>query len=440
LISGAPRSGTTLLRKLVSLHPSAGILHEHGLGRLFRTLEDLGAESDLIRPERASATAPALQEDLARRIDAARDVTHATMDDLPIGFSGKSFDTLAKAAFGAAFPGKQLQVVGDKEPVVGRWQDSEALLERAPNLKFVFILRNPLDVISSSMGRRLLTSQGLDFWHVNTVQEACAEYANAWRRMQAVRREHPNRVCLLKYEDLCRRTAAEMARVFAFLGLEPHHVPDARAKTPGQRPFLSPNEVNEVRTAFPRLIEQWGTGSPDELLELQLAGEYRFGDRLDLTDPRAELNVEIGLPAAEAFGRWTEGGHARISLRHTPTSQPGLLELFVAQAYRVPQEPFDLMVSVNGGEPKHFEIETVPTRLSIALKPGELVREVTDVDLFPVRPKTPEEAPVEDLRELGVALSGIRITPYAWPYTLSVEGAKPEPAAAAAPRLVQKAR
>ena len=416
LLSGAPRSGTTLLRKLVSAHPNAGVLHEHGLLRLFDVLEELVVQSEPGSPR----TTTELQEGL-RQLEAAMDVRSPGLDEEPSLPSGRRLESVARSVLGAAFPGKRLEVGGDKLPLVPSWGDEEALLRRAPNLKFVFILRNPLDVVSSSMGRRELTVHGLDAWPVDSVEAACAQYAWAWRRMRTIARAHPDRVLLLKYDELCRSTGREMARVYGFLGLSAFPVPEVRARAPGVRPFLSPEDVRQVEVTFADLIEAWDETDPETLLGAPLFGACTLGERLELSGAAALLSLREGFSDPEGFGCWTDGLRARLALRHAPTDQPGLLELYFSYAYRTPGEPFDLMVSVNESPPELRSIETAPRRLAFSLPAGGLRQGRTEIELFPLRPKRPEEAPAADPRALGVVLSAVRVTPYALP------GASPMP-------------
>lgn len=203
LILGFPRSGTTLLARLLDAHPEVSCPPET---YLFAAASRFLHEQD--------------------RVEGPPIGVRAGLGFL--GFSAAEVEApLRRMVFDF-----HAQIAGDK-PV---WVEKTAIdlfhLETlepflAGQARFLLLTRNPLDVIVSNlrlaevMGARLHDlfemTRGINGPHEG-IARAWADRAAALRGFAD---RHPAAVLSLRYEDLTRRPAEELARVFAFLGVAP---------------------------------------------------------------------------------------------------------------------------------------------------------------------------------------------------------------------------
>ena len=203
LLLGFPRSGTTLLSRLLDSHPevssppetylfssAARFLHEQDqvegppigvLGGL--AFVDIGAE-EVYAPLRQ------MLWDFHARIAGAK----------PVWVEKTAIDIFHLEAL---------------EPLL------------AGHARVIWLERHPLDVIVSNLGlAQVMGAQLHDLFeltrHINGPHEG---YARAWAEraaaMRAFAERHPDMVCRVQYEEMTRNPEAELNRIFAFLEVEP---------------------------------------------------------------------------------------------------------------------------------------------------------------------------------------------------------------------------
>lgn len=212
-VLGSPRSGTTLLERMLDAHPMVAMTHEtHWItssvpkggaeGRVpARLLDELYADRRFARmaPERA---------ELERALR-AREGTY-------IG--------LVRAVFGAFGERAGKSVVGDKS-TGGYLRDIPGLLAICPWARVVHLVRDGRDVCLSMLGwsKAARAAGRSPLWSEDPV----ATTAAWWRWHMLSAREGINslgagRALEVRYEQLVERPEEECARVCAFLGLPRH--------------------------------------------------------------------------------------------------------------------------------------------------------------------------------------------------------------------------
>jgi Sulfotransferase family len=208
-IVGAPRSGTTLLRRIVDAHPDIAITREtHWITKLLEG-------DDAFSPD-----APVTTE-LLRRLRAHPKFTRMDVDDpeldrmvraAPVSYSElvtRIFDRYGEAH------GKRL--VGDKVPDYVRHL---ALLHRLwPAARFVHLIRDGRDV-SLSMLTRERFARRFATWQEDPIATA----ALSWEQLVRLGREAgaelpPDRYYELRYESLVAAPAKECRKLCEFLGV-----------------------------------------------------------------------------------------------------------------------------------------------------------------------------------------------------------------------------
>jgi sulfotransferase family protein len=218
-IVGCPRSGTTLVRRVVDAHPDVAILHAetHWIPELFRARSGMREEVVterlvpilLAHPKFAKLGFDA--DDLRRLASRRRARTYA------------EFVTALFDAYGAA---RGTRLVGDKTPGHAR---EIALLHRLwPQARFVHLIRDGRDVCLSALGWE---RKAADFerrfptWREDRVTTA----ALWWRwHVESAREQRarlgPELYYELRYEDLVADPESRCRRLCDFLGIRFHDV------------------------------------------------------------------------------------------------------------------------------------------------------------------------------------------------------------------------
>lgn len=412
LVTGAPRSGTSLLRTLLVEHPQVALLQEYGLtefvGRLDAIVSRQPAKTeDWDRDVGAGADAFGRAQAFYRERP-GRDRTRGGGDPQPA-----HFHDLAMGLFRGMFPRKSdISVVGDKMPIAGEnWEDIPALVRRLPEFRIVAIVRAPDQTIRSSLVRREATRRGIDDWPIRTVQEAMRQWLTAWRTIVALVEHHPSRVLVLKYEDLCDAPQVETRRITAWMDLPEHAVETPIASLGADVTVHSPEEQAAIRRLTQPLSDAWRERTADQLLA-DFAGydpPYMVGDDIRLCEEDAARFLRHGFSFCEEWGRWTEGHHASIVIEHGVMRGMILVELHVAKSHQG-RSGCDVVIRSGWGEPKLFTLPTGPSRIAFIVRAEEAEdRGTCSIEIDILDPKHPD-APPADSRALGILLATMRLS------------------------------
>jgi len=213
-IVGCPRSGTTLLRRMVNAHPQIAIISEsHWIPRLFEERKELTPEG-LVTPK----LIPRLLEDPRfTRLRLARDRLQALLGtSQPV-----SYPEFVTRLFGLYGQRKGKALVGNKTP----WFVRRLLLLHAlwPTARFVHLIRDGRDVCLSMAdwsGAHQNHPRVFPTWQNDSVLTAALWWELHVRLgRQAGNSLGPELYYELRYESLVRNPAEECAGLCAFLGL-----------------------------------------------------------------------------------------------------------------------------------------------------------------------------------------------------------------------------
>lgn len=195
-ILGCVRSGTTMLRDVLRLHPNL----------------DSPEETHFFRPSEPFGT-PGYNRWVTQNTTLAK---HRAMD----GITEEEFAEILAAARsrGGLYRQYMKLFLSRRPPGPTRWFDKTpqnvygaAMIAREfPQAAFVHIVRNPWDVISSLRIGRVVK--------VEDVVGACNYWREAVEIIETLKRAYPRRVHELKYEDLMAAPERELQSLLAFLG------------------------------------------------------------------------------------------------------------------------------------------------------------------------------------------------------------------------------
>lgn len=308
VILGMPRSGTTLLRRLLDAHPAICCPPETNV---------LSAAARFLREE-------------------------AFAGGVSIGvLSGLSFAGIAEQVVVARL--RQL-VFGFLQDICQqrgkkRWAEKTAFnifhLDQIEQLcsgscRFLCLVRHPLDVVCSlkELTDKMEMYVAELHTYIRQYPAPLEAFAHAWVDMQARLRRfmsnHPNDCLMLKYEDLIHNPAAELQRVFDFLG-EPADVPAilAQALHGTEAIGLGDWKTYERRAIHTESVERWRLLSPSTVhglvhiiaVEMELAGYPPIAAALLPQPEAARRQYRLGLLVTHMRSAGQEAGKARVASR-----------------------------------------------------------------------------------------------------------------------------
>jgi hypothetical protein len=259
-VGGSERSGTTLLRNMLTAHPALAVPNESPfVFRTHRQLEWRGQENDV---------------ELAWRL--IRETPRFHQWEMPVGEAERlleqhpptSYADLVRTLFAAYARWRGKDLSGDKTTGNALW--FQWLAERFPTSRFVHIVRDPREVCMSRVVQ-IFNSGGLP------------GAARHWRDHVAAARAAAvvlgDRLLEVRYEELVREPAAQLERLCEFVGIPfdpamldhgaspeviPQHRFDVHAREPlqgGLRPWrteLSRDDVSVIEFIASDLMEQVG--------------------------------------------------------------------------------------------------------------------------------------------------------------------------------------
>lgn len=106
--------------------------------------------------------------------------------------------------------GQEPMAIGDHSPLMTHFP--KLMLEQFPEAKFLFLVRDPRDVV--------LSYTKFKGSKMKTPQERAEKWLNSVQVYSQIKRDHPNRIHALRYEDLVTQTKEVMEKVASFLGVD----------------------------------------------------------------------------------------------------------------------------------------------------------------------------------------------------------------------------
>jgi tetratricopeptide (TPR) repeat protein len=185
-VVGMPRTGTTLLERILGNHPQIKTCGE---------LNDFRQQMQWVNNRRLTLT---LEEQIGEYI--------AALDSTVLGHR-----YLAKTAW--VTQGKGLYV--DKHPMNFQW--CGAILKALPHAKIIHLRRHPLDSCFSNL-KELFAHKYYPYSYA--LDELATHYRNYARLMRHWHAIAPGRILDVRYEDLASQPDIEAKRVQAYLGLQ----------------------------------------------------------------------------------------------------------------------------------------------------------------------------------------------------------------------------
>jgi hypothetical protein len=235
-IIGCVRSGTTMLRDVLRNHPDLAAPEET---HFFRWAEPFGGV-----PYRKMVS----DNRVLKR--------HREMD----GIEEPEFQKILEQSTSRADLCQHYMrtYIEKNKPCAKRWFDktpqnvygAAMIAGEMPEAKFIHIVRNPLDVVSSLRIGKIVKVQNL--------VGACSYWNEAAEIIHVVKKACPDRVHEVKYEDFTREPMAEIDKIMVFLGelydLEYFEGINMVPKQHTHNELFSEEEISRIK----RLCRRWG--------------------------------------------------------------------------------------------------------------------------------------------------------------------------------------
>lgn len=185
IMTGFPRSGTTLLENVLASHPQINTCEE---------------TSSLIGSVFTAYSSP-MKEDPERRKINLRAALHRKL----------YYDNMKRFIHKP-----EAKVVVDKTPIIGA--NIKYMEKIFPAKRYIFSIRHPYDVVLSNWKQDY--QQNIAMAAFNDIHDACVLYNHVMTDWFEVFPGETDRVCYMKYDDLVSDFEPQIRKVLAFIGVD----------------------------------------------------------------------------------------------------------------------------------------------------------------------------------------------------------------------------
>ncbi|CAN2536369.1 hypothetical+protein [Methylocapsa aurea] len=433
IISGAPRSGTSFFAATLSSHLNVAILHERSFADiinalgiifsnnsmneiidalLFRISATEAAPYPIITDDGSSVdrsvrTALSSSELIVRDFFLSRDKAFPAVDENIRRPNIAQASSVLASIFEAIYEKENLTVIGTKIPNFHVHTECARLAEIGLTYKEIYISRNPVDIINSSIHRRNLTNSGLDNWAIASVDQAVQEWYCNWVYADLQMCADNVNFLNVSYDRLLSSPNNELEKVSIFLGIDNRFDVTSWPLPPELCLYaLTREELDRVEFLFGRRANEIGQYisaiSPNDLfLTAPLDGAINA-----CVDPG--LYFVSGFGGQDSDGRWTIGKSSRIKFRVSnapPTSNVFVKIQFMSLWRR--EEGFHVFFKVCGCWQSPILLGDSDKTEYIKSYISEVKNGEVSIDILIPRPKCAEDMPVNDIRPLGIYLKQV---------------------------------
>ncbi len=275
-VVGFPRSGTKLLRGLLSRHPNV-LLPKHESHVFIQLIESFGPRLDLSKEETLHAFVNTVNRSVYASLMATEGFGPLEMTTLTTGADLTSWPSVLRAVqahFSDAVDGPDRRVWGDKTPFY--LHHMMLLHQTMPGARFIHIIRDVRDVSASH--RKI--------WSKNPLRTAVR-----WSKSMRLGDEEAARLpagCYLeiRYESLLNDPRPVLTKVFDHLGLRFHEAclnladaPEDYGYAKGQTRLVADNAGRGLQVFTKRILKRMEEASYDALIDKGYAPRYATGPR-----------------------------------------------------------------------------------------------------------------------------------------------------------------
>jgi hypothetical protein len=294
LIGGAPRSGTTFIASTLNAHPRICLFSEFSLTNIFRSLDKM------IGPVNSAKLSTG---DISPSDDFSRP-------------SSEHYDSLFRSVFQNVYPHKTPSIPGGKMPALATKEDVDYLLSRNSKLKVIYILRNCMATVASSMRRYEATLRGKDNWLYESPSQALYEWIYNLLIGQYLAQRADT--LFIKYEDFVKNPN-EFLKVSEFLGTDKIRFD----VSPANHPLKSLDELAIYPDELSELVHKWDFLSAEEIagLPLHAVRNHVAASWQHMSIALCDIRTHINSNRPEPWGAWSRPGFFALKPRFIRTDR-----------------------------------------------------------------------------------------------------------------------
>ena len=318
-------------------------------------------------------------------------------------------------AFAKVISGKNnLAIFGDKIPNI-RMNVISELRDGLCGIKRIYVVRNPIFVITSSLRRTKQSKLGRDSWHVETLEEAVWEW---WDNIEVAKKdkyEFPDEVFVLKYEDIFSEFEQCAEQLAAFLSVEHRFCASVVKAIPEDMRDFSIGEdgLNTAKMMLRPYIDTWSILSCDEILKIQhcTLPILPWDRPISATAAVGRRPLMQGFGEPEEWGTWSVEPCARIAFN----VDNGLHEVHAVtvtlkfRMYLRRSNTYRFILKMTDGSERNFEIPHSDgiSEVSVA---APVKNGVVELEFLFNFTKGEGDEPLNDSRRLSMGIVSILVS------------------------------
>ncbi len=228
VVIGLPRSGSTLATAILNQSSTHYVLND---AYFLQEIDKSQSWDGFATPDDAHALRAQLVNRIVLRsaVHSAQTIANSSpmpeqaLENLLANLAGDRPATASWGEMMSSILGRAAEAAGKAAWGWNTPQDIyhiDRILEAFPNTRFIVVMRNPFDVLRSFHYRPNKTARNR--YHP-------AAQARAWKKaieiFEKKKRQFPDQIMLIRYEDIAKNTAGEIVRINDFIGADiPHNL------------------------------------------------------------------------------------------------------------------------------------------------------------------------------------------------------------------------
>jgi hypothetical protein len=294
LIGGSPRSGTTFIASTLNSHHKINLFSEFSITDILRSLDEMLI---LAAVQKRDAPVPSISYPFLQPAQ-------------------EDYQEIFRSIFRIIYPNKSASIFGAKMPAIATNEDIDYLLAHRSKPKFIYVLRNCMSTVASSMRRYEATLQGKDHWPYESEAQALNEWVYSLLIGKYIQKKA--HVLFVKYEDIVCNQKKEAKRISEFLNIDPFNF-DVNMSTYDSKAM--PTTLSTYPNELLELVKSWADLSVDEITQHQLVAvqDHVSGDWQNMGAAQCDIGTHINFNKPEPWGAWSKAGFFALKPRFMRT-------------------------------------------------------------------------------------------------------------------------
>ncbi len=270
---GCPRSGTTMMTRVLNSNKKIFLANEQNLS----TLLDKQIPGLFLREKKIAGV---IDREKGKKENWRRE--HILQDTFK--FSRENSVELLRTLFKLNYGAEINNGVWLGEKLPDYWKKKWTIVEESLSPKVIHITRHPLDVVNSYLRRAANTKKGKDYWKKDSTSAALDDWVDAWTFIQSQKNNF--NYLHIKYEDLIFKSSESLQYISDFLQVpnlfdesiivKEHHY---------EREMITPNILNEVNQRLNGIEDCWDS-------DLEFLVDKFYFENVDIKKVKGNISLK----------------------------------------------------------------------------------------------------------------------------------------------------